>query len=610
MGRICGFINSNSVSANIANMLSNCYPAGEKSDFSGLYYVDRDTFLAVEGKGNLARSMDGRFACLIDGKIFNLKELSADFMDKKSHGNADSQAAAILSFYMQQGTAAFSRLKGSFALVIWDSREQQLILARDPFGIKCVYYANTRGVLSFSSSLTGLVRMPWFNKEIGMSGFLEYLSCGYVSSPSTIYKNAASLNAGEYLVFKDNDARIENYRPVEPHKWYFHDTGDIGERELVDRFERLLFNAISCRLSKTQKTAVYLSGGMDTSLLCAMLRNYTDGDIVAFTSGSNNPICDETHHAQAVAKHLNIECRSYYPTREDFFSALELLPDIYGQPFADISAIPTYLITRKVAEEFRMVFTGEGPDFMFGNYDFRSLYYYYKVVPPGLRGQVSRLVGYIIQRFYKARISPNLDVPELMRQRDFFWVFLRMFKSADLENLVRESIYNESFWVYRFLEKRKDIPLAERLRLAQYICYGINNVLYKSEQAHSASLVELVCPYYDAELFNFVQFLPTKYKFRRFFGKYLQKKLLYKYVPKKMLDRPKRGFVVDFAEFGMAPLRALTDKYLSKKRLDETGIINTSFALQCVEDYYRGDTSMGPKLWTLLVFGMWCDRFQ
>lgn len=610
MGRICGFINSNNASANITDLLSNCYPLGKGSSFSGFYYTDRDASLAVEGEGNLARSMDGRFACVIDGEIFNLKELSVDLRDKGSHANANFQASVILNSYIQQGTEAFSQFKGSFILAIWDSREQQLTLVRDPFGIKFIYYANTRGIFSFSSNLTGIVRMPWFNKEIGMNGLLEYLSCGYVSSPYTIYKNVSSLRAGEYLVFKGDDIRIENYHSIEPPNWYFHDTSNIKELELIDRFERLLSDAISCRLPKTRKTAVYLSGGLDTSLLCAMLKNHTDRDVVAFTMGSNNTICDETFHAQAVARHLDIEYRSYYPNKEDFFNTLDLLPYIYGQPFADISAIPTYIITRKVAEEFSMVFTGEGPDFMFGNYDFRYLYYYYKLIPRRFREQMSRLAGYIIRRFCKAGISPNLDIPELIRQRDFFWVFPRMFKSTDLESLIGESVYNESFWIYRFLEKRKDIPLAERLRLGQYICYGINSVLYKSRQAHDASLVDLICPYYDSQVFNFVQFLPTKYKFRRFYGKYLQKKLLYKYVPKKILDHPKRGFVMDFAEFGAAPLRALTDKYLSKKRLDETGIVNTNFALKCVEDYYKGDTNMGPKLWTLLIFEMWRDRFS
>ena len=596
MGMICGFINSNNSSVSISDLFSSSYPIRKRKDFSGLYHTDKDTSLAVEGEGNLARSMDGRFVCIIDGEVFNLKEFFPD---------AHSQATVILNSYIQKGTEVFSRFRGTFVLAIWDSREQQLTLVRDPLGIKFIYYANTRGVFLFSSSLTGIARMPWFNKEIGMNGFLEYFACGYISSPYTIYKNVSSLRAGEYLVFKGNDVKINNYHFIEPSGWDFLDTKNIKEHELIDKFEHLLSDAISCRLPQAGKVAAYLSGGLDTSLLCAMLKNHTNRDVVAFTMGSNNHICDETLHAQAVARYLGVEHRSYYPSKNDFFDTLNLLPDIYGQPFADISAIPTYIIAQKAAEEFSMVFTGEGPDFMFGNYDFRYLYYYYKLIPYRFRGHISRLTGYLSRRFWKAGISPNLDIPELMRQRDFFWVFPRMFKSTDLENLVGEPVYNESFWIYRFLEKRKDIPLAERLRLGQYICYGINNVLYKSRQAHDANLVDLICPYYDLQLFNFIQFLPTRYKFRGLYGKYLQKKLLYRYVPEKMLSRPKRGFVMDFVEFGMAPLRSLTDKYLNRKRLDETGMVNTDFALKCVEDYYKGDTNMGPKLWTLLMFEMW-----
>lgn len=139
---------------------------------------------------------------------------------------------------------------------------------------------------------------------------------------------------------------------------------------------------------------------------------------------------------------------------------------------------------------------------------------------------------------------------------------------------------------------------------------GISDVLYKSACAHAVAGVELLCPYYDFDVFDYVQFLPTKYKFRRLYGKYLQKKLLYRRIPRHVLERPKRGFVMDFVEFGIEPIRSLTDKYLNRKRLSETGLVNPDFAIKCVEDFYRGDTNMGPKLWTLLMFELWREKFS
>src|SRR4029077_14100489 len=167
-----------------------------------------------------------------------------------------------------------------------------------------------------------------------------------------------------------------------------------------------------------------------------------------------------------------------------------------------------------------------------------------------------------------------------------------------------------SFWCHRFIETRTDIPLAERLRLAQFLCYGISDVLFKAAAAHNASHVDILCPYFDLEFFNFVQFLPTRYKFRRLYGKYLQKKLLFRKIPEAILKRPKRGFIMDFVEFGVDATRALTDRYLNRKRLSETGLFDTNFALQCVENYYRGDSNMGPKLWTLLMFEMWREKMS
>jgi hypothetical protein len=241
-----------------------------------------------------------------------------------------------------------------------------------------------------------------------------------------------------------------------------------------------------------------------------------------------------------VASHLGIEHQSFNLDPDEAFHLLSLLPDLYGQPLADISAIPTLAIAHKVSRRFDAIFDGQGPDFMFGNFDLRTLYYCYHGIPRRLRNGVSRLSQFLARNVFRTWTSPNLDVGELLRQPEFFWVFTRMFKSHDLERLVGEPVYAESFWCHRFLQSRTDIPLAERLRLA----------------------------------------------------------------------RPKRGFIMDFVEFGVDKTRALTDRYLTRKRLNETGLFNAEFALKCVDDYYRGDTNMGPKLWTLLMFEMWREKLS
>jgi asparagine synthase (glutamine-hydrolysing) len=295
---------------------------------------------------------------------------------------------------------------------------------------------------------------------------------------------------------------------------------------------------------------------------------------------------------------------------DEFESALFALPDIFGQPFADSSAIPSYAIAQRVAADFPAVFSGDGPDFFYGSRDFRVWYHYYRIVPRLLRSPLSRLAEYMDRRFALGWSTPNRHVAELLWQPQCFWIFHKKFKSAELERLMRQPIAPDRFWGHRFLESRRDIPLYERLRLTFHIAFGVNGVQRKGCDIHDALLVDFICPYCDPDLFEFVQFLPTRLKLNRYgqAGKYLHRKLIKRYIPPEITARRKRGFLFDFADLGPEPLRKLTERYLSRKRLGESDLFDAGYAAQCVRDYFSGDLRMGPLLWTLLVFEIWRER--
>ena len=557
-----------------------------------------------------ARSANGRYLCGVDGRIFDSPRLKEFCRAAGLSFDALSAPEIVLEIYQARGLEGFRLLEGGFVFAIYDTRDNVLVLGRDMFGVKTIFFAPTPSGFVFSSSLAGVAKAPWFDRRIGLAGFLEYFACGYVSAPWTIYQNASAVRPGECVIVRNGEVTTRHFHILEPKGWQFLDPGRASEAELVDRLEQLAIDAVKRRLPRTAEVAAYLSGGLDTSLLCALLKEVAGRKVVAYTLGFKGRRHDEAPHARVVADHLGIEHQSFNLGKDESVHLLAELPAIYGQPLADISAVPTCVIAGKVAQRFDAIFDGQGPDFLFGNFDLRTLYYCYHGVPRPLRRGLSGISRFLARNVFRNWTSPNLDVAELLRQPEFFWVFTRMFKSADLERLVGERVYPESFWCHRFLESRTDIPVAERLRLAQYLCYGISDVLFKAGAGHNASLVDILCPYFDLDFFNFVQFLPTKYKFRRLYGKYLQKQLLYRKIPRAILERPKRGFVMDFVEFGVDTTRALTDRFLTRKRLAETGLFNVDFALKCVEDYYHGDSNMGPKLWTLLMFEIWREEFS
>jgi len=589
--------------------LSACYPT-RKSSEPFYSYLKEGVGVATRGQDMLVESKDGRYLCALDGYIRNHEPIDAELREKNQNVPCRSAADTLLNSFLENGPEVFKRFQGGFVAAIIDTKKKEIRLARDNFGLKVIYYIKAPGGFMFSSNLTGLVRSVAFDRKIDLSGFIEYMACGYISAPWTIYEKVASIRPGEQLVYKDNITTVYSFSDYEISNWSFHDIGKMTEDGLVDKLDALLSSTIRQRLPNDKKIAVYLSGGHDTSLLCAELKENAESNIVSYTLGFRDRSRDEIPQARAFAQYLNIEHNAYYLTKDDSMEAFPLIPDIYGQPFADVSAIPTYVIASKVSEQFDSIFLGDGPDFLFGTYDMRLLYFYYKFVPSALRKFSAVATAFLTNNFFKKYMTPNLDVPELVRQPHLLWTFTRMFKGKDLEKLVGEPIYPETFWTQRFIEGRPDIPLAERLRLAQYLCYGISSTLYKSCCVHDANLLKFQCPFYDPELVKFIQFLPTKFKFKRMYGKYLQKQLLYRKFPREMIDRPKRGFMMDFKELGEGTIKHLADQYLTKKRLNETGLINADFALKCVDDYFKGDSNMGPKMWTLLIFELWREKFS
>ena len=237
------------------------------------------------------------------------------------------------------------------------------------------------------------------------------------------------------------------------------------------------------------------------------------------------------------------------------------------------------------------------------------LYHYYRRVPAVFHKAVSRLADVVIQTFFKSWISPNLSVPELLKQPAFFWIFQRKFRGPALEKLLMKTVGAEQFRAHRLIMNRTDIPVSERLLLAEHMFYGLDDVLCKATAIHNALGVRLLRPLYDQPLFEFCRFLPTKYKFRRGRGRYLQNRLISRYVPREMIDRPKRGFIVDFVEFGRDEIKGLADKYLSRKRLAETGLFDADYAAELVSAYFSGQKTLGPKMWVLLMFEMWREKF-
>lgn len=506
--------------------------------------------------------------------------------------------------------AALAHLRGSFVFAIQNIEQRTLTLGRDRFGGCILYYAPLSCGFLYASRLAPLARAPWVSRRIDPQGLTRYFADGYIAAPHTIYSDLRLLPPGHLLEYGERGTRLTAFAPLEPEGWPEYDGNGMDEKALVDRMEYLLGEAIRQRLPDTPRAAVYLSGGHDTSLLSGIIQRHTDREVVAYTLGFKDSPVDESEYARAVARHQGLDHHElYWMERESFLEAFEQLPEIFGQPFSDISAIPTSIIAAKVSSHFDEVYCGDGPDFMLGNFDYRLLWHYYRVVPPRLRQACSQLTEAVQQAFFRRWLSPNLSVPEMLRQPDFSWIYHKKFKAEALGKLLNRTVRMDEFPVHDFLNRRTDIPACDRLLLAEHMFYGMDDVLCKATSCHDLHGVSLFRPYYDRELVEFCWGLPSHFKFRKGRGRYLQRQLLTRYMPDHLIDRPKRGFIVDFVQYGEKNFRILTDRYLTRRRLAESGFLNPDYALQCVEEYFGGNRRMGPKVWTLLMFEAWREAF-
>lgn len=575
------------------------------------YLLTDGAALAGQGPGLTHQSPDGRYHCAVDGRLVAPGRQVSHLAAKGFAAQGDSPAEVLLSSYLHNGVLALKHFRGSFAFAIYDAKEQRLVLGVDPYGTKRLFVAARTDGLLFASDLGALAKSGLVDGGISQAGLVEYFSFGYISPPLTIYQDISALEVGEYLVYERGTVHREHYHKVIADRWEFADVRGQSEDDLLDRLDALTIDAVTARLPESSSVAAYLSSGLDTGLLAACLSRHGGKHIVAYTLGTHNPRHDEVPGARRMAGHLGIkDHHCVYLQEDECFAALEALPDIFGQPMADISAIPNQVITAKVAESFDEVVAGDGPDGLYGNWDLRPWHYYYRWTPYLLRKPAAAILEAADRKLQLGLSTPSRQIGDLLAQPQFSWVFHKKLKAGQLEALLGRQVPADTFAVARYLRDRKDIPLYERLRMAFALFFVMHGVLQKGVGIHNANLVEQVCPYYDRDLVDYICALPTRFKTRgKGYGKYLHKKLIQRYVPPEVFAGPKRGFIFDIREFDPARLRSLTDTYLNPARIQDAGLLDPGFVRTCTEGYLRGDDRMGPAVWSLLVFEMWRERF-
>ncbi|MGD8379572.1 MAG: asparagine synthase (glutamine-hydrolyzing) [Gammaproteobacteria bacterium] len=552
-------------------------------------------------------SEDGRVHAVVNGEIYNYRELRRALEGKGHRFQTDSDAECVLHGYEEHGPDIFRRLRGMFAAAVWDADTECLVLARDRFGKKPLYYADTSVGLYFSSELKTFGVIPRFQPEINTSMVPAYLMLGYVPTPESMLAGVRKLPPGHHLVYHRGATLIERYwqLPFEP-------KFDEREDQLLERLESVVDDAVAARLVSDVPFGAFLSGGVDSGLVVSLMARHLSQPVQTYTIGFEEDAFNEAQTARRVAEHIGTD-HTEVVLKPDPPAIAESLACFIDEPLADSSAIPTFLVSRLAASRVKMVLSGDGGDEMFGGYDRYRRYLLLRMLQfPGHRptaaamaavlgmvpASTTRRLGRICTRLSLAEPDDYLSGVAIALPRE-----IRNLLSPDL------AIPARGFGVLdRFHPCEAGLTPLDRTIRGDIGTYLLDDILAKVDRMSMANSLEVRSPLLDQHVAEFAARLPVDMKIRGNEGKYLLKQLARRNLPADVVDRPKHGFAIPLSEWLRGDLRELLHDTLSADSFNSSGVFQTQNIRHLAAQHQTGRRDHGELLWAVLIFELWRSR--
>jgi asparagine synthase (glutamine-hydrolysing) len=574
------------------------------------------------------QSADQRFVMIFNGEIYNFASLRDELLGLGHSFRGTSDTEIMLAAVRQWGLKpAVQRFNGMFAFALWDKQERSLSLVRDRLGIKPLYYGWAGKTLLFGSELKTLRAHPDFHGEINRDALTLFMRHGYIPAPYTIYRGIHKLLPASILTIQEDRHPGEEHIEV---YWSASDavmnglanpfTGD--EKEAIEALERQLTRSIGLRMYADVPLGAFLSGGIDSSTVVALMQKQSHLPVKTFTIGFDEAGFDEAQHAKAVAKHLGTDHTELYITPEKARSVIPLLPTLYDEPFADVSQIPTFLVSELARQHVTVSLSGDGGDELFAGYNryfwTEQMWRTFGWAPLSLRkataNGLSKVSPKVLSQMLSFTRMPNLGdkvhkVLETMPAASPEAIFLdlvSMWKQpTELVIGAKEPLTpltDRSIWL-------NTPTLAERMMSIDLVTYLPDDILAKVDRASMGTSLEARAPFLDDhETVEFAWKLPLNMKIRDGKGKWILRQILYRHVPREMIERPKMGFGVPIDSWLRGPLRSWTQNLLDEKRIRQEGFLNPAPIQQKLQEHLNGGRNWQYYLWNVLMFQAWLEK--
>jgi len=573
-------------------------------------------------------SANGRYVVSFNGEIYNHEEIRPSLLARgcifRGHSDTEVMLESIASFGLD---ATLPRLIGMFAFALWDRRERTLTLVRDRLGIKPLYWAKFGDLFLFGSELKALRAHPAWSPRIDRGAVASFMRHSYIPASHTIYQGVHKLAPGSVLTLPwGGEPRIARF-------WDAREVALSGlanpisgsDEELTDELESRLADAVRRRMIADVPLGAFLSGGIDSSTVVALMQSANAGRVKTFTIGFEDAGFDEAKHAAAVARHLGTDHTELTVTAQQALDVIPRLPEFYDEPFADSSQIPTYLVSAMTRRHVTVALSGDGGDELFAGYNryklARRSWLALSLLPRPIRRALagaltgvsaecwSRLLAFLPRNAVPAQLGDKLHklatIVSLSEDTEVYRRLVTHWEPSQVMPGVEEAkgiLWDSSL--------PRDMPgFLERMQFLDLVTYLPDDILTKVDRASMAVALEARVPLLDHRVVEFAWRIPRKALVRGGLSKWPLRQILYRHVPPQLVERPKMGFGIPLGEWLRDPLRDWAEALLSEKRLREAGLLDAVQVRRTWTAHLSGERNWQYPLWNVLMFEAWRERW-